>query len=95
MGRGFHRHLAVGGGGAGTPRPPVYMQPAESDALLRALLGAFPLSSVLLYEAVQPDDAFEQGCSGLAEGAVGCTELSHPAAHFFQLLVSDQICKIG
>eukprot|EP00667_Euglena_gracilis_P018208 EG_transcript_19313 len=38
----------------------VYMQPAESDALLRALLGAFPLSSVLLYEAVQPDDAFGQ-----------------------------------
>ena len=36
----------------------VYMAPAESDALLRAVAGAFPDLTVVAYEAVGPDDAF-------------------------------------
>eukprot|EP00668_Euglena_longa_P012101 GGOE01014528.1.p1 GENE.GGOE01014528.1~~GGOE01014528.1.p1 ORF type:complete len:329 (-),score=62.25 GGOE01014528.1:211-1143(-) len=38
----------------------VYMESVESDNLLRSLLATFPMSSVLLYEAIRPDDAFGQ-----------------------------------
>jgi len=38
----------------------VYLEAPESDALLRALVTAFPAATVAAYEATGPDDAFGQ-----------------------------------